>query len=219
MTFLTLGHRPSARVGMPSVRLSVVPRMIRVTRGIQWGLSSLAIGAGLFTGWMWWDRHALNEEADRYAAAAERTESFNRQFTAQLEQERLTLSAQQMADIREEVVFINQLAEKRRFSWTQLLHDLEEALPAGTSIGKIQRDVKQGTITIDGRATGMTALNALMSTLQSRTPFRLPVLHHHQSADSHRADGGEEREAAGVEFSLTVQYGGPSAKAQADDVS
>lgn len=219
MTFPTLGHRPSARVEMPSVRLSVVPRMIRVTRGIQWGLSSLAIGAGLFTGWMWWDIHALDEEAERYAVAVERTESFNRQFTAQLEQERLTLSAQQMAEIKEEVLFINQLAEKRGFSWTQLLHDLEEALPAGTAIGKIQRDVKQATITIDGRATGITALNTLMSTLQSRSPFRLPVLHHHKFADSHRADGGGERDTAGVEFSLTVQYRGLSGKAQVDDVS
>lgn len=219
MTFPTLGHRSSARVGIPSVRLLVVPRMIHVTRGIQWGLSSLAIGAVLFTGWMWWDIHALGEEADRYAAVAERTESFNRQFTAQLEQERLTLSAQQMAETKEAVLFINHLAEKRRFSWTQLLHDLEEALPAGLSIGKIQRDVKTSTITIDGRATGIAALTTLMSTLQSHSAFRMPVLHHHTFADSHRADGGEEREATGVEFSLTVQYGGLSDKSQTDDVS
>ena len=219
MMFPPLGHRPSAQVGMPSVQLSFVPRVIRVIRGIQWGLSSLAIGAGLLTGWMWWNIQALEEDRARYAVAAERTDSFNRQFAAQLEQEGLTLSAQQMADIKDEVLFVNQLAMKRGFSWTQLLHDLEEALPAGTSIGKIQRDVKQGTITIDGRATGMTALNMLMSTMQSRSAFRRPVLHHHTFADRHRTDGGGEREAAGVEFSLTVQYGGPSAKAQADDVS
>lgn len=219
MMFPTLGPRPSAPVGMSSVRLSIVPRMVRVARGIQWGFVSLTIGAGLLTGWMWWDIHALDEDAARYATAAERTESFNRQFTTQLEQERLTLSAQQITTIQDELRFVNQLAEKRGFSWTQLLHDLEEALPAGTSIGKIQRDVKHATITIDGRATGMTALNALMSTLQSRAPFRLPVLHHHQFADSHRADGGGEREAAGVEFSLTVQYGGLSDKSQADDAS
>lgn len=219
MTFPTVGARSSAQVGIPSVRLSVVPRVVRVARGIQWGLLSLTIGAGLFTGWMWWDRQALNEEADRYASAVERTESFNRQFTAQLEQGRLRLSAQQMAEIKDEVLFINQLAEKRRFSWTQLLHDLEEALPTGISIVKIQRDVKQATITIDGRATGMTALNTLMFTLQSRVPFRLPVLHHHKFADSHRSDGGVEGEAAGVEFSLTVQYGGLPEKAHHDDVS
>ena len=219
MILPAVGFRASAPVEMSPVRLSVVPRMVRVARGIQWGLLSLTIGGGLFTGWMWWDRHALNEEADRYTAAAERTDSINRQFTAQLEQERLTLSAQQMADIREEVVSINQLAEKRGFSWTQLLHDLEEALPAGTSIGKIQRDVKQTTIRIDGRATSMTALNTLMSTLQSHSAFRQPVLHHHKFADSHRADGGEEPERGGIEFSLTVQYGGLSDKSQADDAS
>lgn len=219
MTFPTVGPRPSTPVGMSSVRLSIVPRMVRVARGIQWGFVSLTIGAGLFTGWMWWDRHALNEEADRYAAAAERTESFNRQFTAQLEQERLTLSAQQMADIREEVVFINQLAEKRRFSWTQLLHDLEEALPAGTSIGKIQRDVKHATITLDGRATGMGALNTLMSALQSRAHFRAPLLHHHTFVGAEHPNGSGERESPGVEFSLTVHYRDRSEQVPADDAS
>lgn len=219
MTFPKFGHGPVTRVGIPSIRISVVPRMVRITRRIQWGLASLAICAGLFTGWMWWEIHAREEDRARYSAAAERTEVFNGQLMAQLEQERPTLSAQKIAALQEELRFVNQLAEKRAFSWTQLLHDLEEALPAGTSIGKIQRDVKHATITIEGRATGMTALNTLMSTLQSRSPFRHPVLHHHHFIDADHSNGGGGREVAGVEFSVTVEYRGRSEKAPTDDIS
>ena len=52
---------------------------------------------------------------------------------------------------RKDVRFVNQLAEKRGFLWTQLLSDLEEAVPAGISIRTIHRDEKTSTITIDGQ--------------------------------------------------------------------
>lgn len=219
MTFPTLGQRPLVRTGIPSVRLTIVPRLIGVTRGIQWGLSILAIGAGLLTGWMWWNIQALDEEAARYATAAERTDAFNRRLTAQLSQEHLTLSAQQITAIQEELLFVNQLAGKREFSWTQLLHDLEETLPAGTSISKIQRDAKHATITLDGRATEMSALNTLMSALQSRAHFRAPVLHQHTFVSTEHPNGSGEREASGVEFSLTVQYQDHPEQVPTDDVS
>lgn len=219
MTESKPGTRLSPRVGIPSVQLAVVPQMVRVTRGIQWGLLSVAVCSGLLTGWMGWHIHALEEESVRYAAAADRTASLNRRFTAELEQERLTRSAQEITAIQQEVLFINQLAEKRGFSWTQLLHDLEEALPAGTSITTIQRDAQRSTITIGGRATGMTVLNTLMAALQSRPAFRLPVLHHHKEIDSHSTGGEGARDSTGVEFSVTVQYQGLAQKAQADDVS
>lgn len=218
MTFITRGPHPSVRSGIPSVSFSVAPSMIRIVRGMQWGLSCLVVCAGLFSGWMGWEMHRVGAEASRYAASAERTESFNHQLTAQLEQEQLTLSSEQIAEIQQDVLFVNQLAEKRRFSWTQLLHDLEEGFPAGTSIDKIQRDAKASTITVDGHAAGMGDLQALMTRLQTRPAFRQPVLHQHQLADSPHADGGGAR-AATVEFSLTVEYRGFPEKAAPDDHS
>lgn len=217
MTF-SFTKRPPARSGIPLAKLSVEPSVIRAMRGTQWGLSGLLICSGLLAGWMWSKKYAVDEEATRYTMAAERTDALNQQFKAQLEHDQLTFSPAQIAEIQQEVQFVNQLAEKRGFSWIQLLHDLEEALPAGTSIGKIQRDVKTSTIAIDGRATSMSALNTLMSTLQGRSSFRLPVLHHHTFIDSHHADGAGHG-GAGVEFSLTVQYGGIPEQAQADDNS
>lgn len=219
MNLSTVTPRPPVRSGIPPIPLSVAPSTIRVMRGVQWGLSGLLICAGLLAGWMWSQTRTVEEETTRYAVAAERTHGLNQQLTTQLERDQLTLSASQMAAVQHEVRFVNQLAEKRGFSWTQLLADLEEALPAGISVHKIHRDVKASTITIDGHATGMTTLQALMTTLQARQAFQQPVLHHHQLIDAPQTDGGGEREATGVEFSVTVQYRGIGEKGRKNAVS
>lgn len=219
MNFSTVRLRSPVRSGIPPIPLSVAPNTIRVMRGVQWGLSGLLICAGLLAGWMCSQKRTLEEETTRYAVAAERTHTLNQQLTAQLERDQLTLSASRMAAIQQEVRFVNQLAEKRGFSWTQLLADLEEALPAGISVHKIHRDVKASTITIDGHATGMTTLQVLMTTLQARQAFQQPVLHHHQLIDAQQTERGGEREATGVEFSVTVQYRGIGEKGRKNAVS
>ena len=213
MTFPSLFSRPATRSGIPSVHLSVAPVAIHVVRLVQWVLSGIIVIACALSGWWWWDSRTLEDEAARYAFAATRTEDLNRQFTAQMQREQLTLTSQQMATIKQDVAFINQLADQRAFSWTQLLSDLEAALPPATSIGMIQLDMKDATVTFDGLAARMQDLNALIANLQTRAAFSHPVLHHHkivevQKAHNRQDSGGAvERPApVGVEFSLTVVY-------------
>ncbi len=209
------GHRDSAQL-IPSQLFSLVSRHMRVAQRIQWGLVFFCMGAGLLAGWMGWESRLIEEEVSRYATATGRTELLNQQVTAQLEQGRLTLSAEQLTDIQQEVRFVNQLAQKRRFSWTQLLHDLEETCPPGIAIGKIQRDAHAATMMISGHAASMGELQALMSQLQTRSAFRRPVLHHHQLADSSSPEGAAERDGGRVEFSVTVEYHGISDRGQTD---
>jgi Tfp pilus assembly protein PilN len=194
------------------VHLSLAPRTVCLVRWIQWTLTGMILCASGLSGWWWWESRSLADEAARYAAAAMRTEELNRQFAAAMRAEQLTLTPQQIAGIKQEVAFINQLADKRSFSWTQLLSDLEEALPPGTSIGKIQLDMKESLVTFDGLAARMQDLNALMASLQSHRSFSRPVLHHHKIMEADKVQGrqaGEdnpERAPAGVEYALTVHY-------------
>ncbi len=204
---------PAALAGIPSVRLSVAPSAVRVVRLAQWALCGIMVIACTLSGWWWWDSRGLEEEAAHYALAATRTEELNRQFTAQMQRDQLTLLPQQIAAIRQDVAFINQLAVKRSFSWTQLLSDLEEALPPATSIGKIQLNMKESLVTFEGLAVRMQDVNALIASLQTHPAFSVPVLHHHklveaQKAHDRQVDGeaGERSAPVGVEFSLTVMY-------------
>ena len=213
MPFPSLFSRPTTLSGIPSVDLSVAPSAIRVVRLVQWILSGIMVMACVLSGWWWWDSRTSEDAAARYVLSATRTEAWNRQFTAQMQREQLTLTLQQMATIKHDVAFINQLADQRAFSWTQLLSDLEEALPPATSIGKIQLDMKDSTVTFDGLAARMQDLNALIASLQTHPAFSHPVLHHHTMVDAQKAqnrqDGGgavESPAPVGVEFSLTVVY-------------
>ncbi|MFO0699942.1 MAG: PilN domain-containing protein [Nitrospira sp.] len=217
--FLSTTFRSSPREGIPSMQLSVAPRHIHVLRGLQWGLSGLFLGSSLLTAVMWVKTQEVHEDATRYTEAAERTNALNRAFTAQLERDQLTLSAAQISRIRQEVRVVNQLAEKRDFSWTQLLVDLEEGVPSGISISRIQRDEHMSTITIIGQATGMETLKTLMSTLRSSPGFHEPVLHRHDLSDSSRHEGEGEHETAGVAFSVTVHYRGMVGKGGRHEVS
>jgi len=205
-------RRPTDLPTLPSVHLSVAPNIIRVVRWIQWTLAGIILCASGISSWWWWETSGLEEEAARYAVAAARTGEWNRQTSAQMRAEQLTLTAQQIDAIKQDVAFINHLADKRAFSWTQLLSDLEEALPPGTSIGKIQLDMKESNVTFDGLAASMQHLNGLMASFQSRPAFSHPILHHHKIVEAEKPSGrhdveeGLESAPARVEYSLTVQY-------------
>jgi hypothetical protein len=166
----------------------------------------------IVSGWWWWTSASLEGEADRLRLAAERTQTLNRQFAAQMQRERLTLSSAEIASIKQEVAYLNQLAEKRAFSWTQLLSDLEEALPPATSIKRINVDMKDSAVKFDGQAARMQDLTALMASLQARPAFSRPVLHQHRVIDAPKGSGKREDNGAGepvaigVDYSITVTY-------------
>lgn len=211
-----LFSRPATQAGIPAVHLSVAPPAIRVVRWTQWTLAGSILCACGLSGWWWCESRTLADEAARYASAAARTEELNRQFAAAMRAERLTLTPQEIAAIKQEVTFINQLAGKRAFSWTQLLSDLEDALPPGTAIGRIQLDMKESLVAFDGFAARMQDVNALMASLQSHPAFHRPVLHHHKIIEAetirgrHETAGRMDRAPAGVEYSLTVRYRSPA---------
>ncbi|MEQ1793150.1 MAG: PilN domain-containing protein [Nitrospira sp.] len=213
MTSPTVFSRRAVGPAIPPIRLSVAPETIRLIRLLQWALLGITGLAWALAGWWGWTSQAVEAEAVRYALAANRTEELNRQFTAQMRRDQLTLTPQQIAAIKHDVVFINQLADKRAFSWTQLLSDLEEAVPPGTSIGKIQLDMKDSSVRFDGLARHMHDVNALMANLQTRPAFSHPVLHHHTlitAEPSHTRPRDEDAAdvplPVGVEFALTVIY-------------
>jgi Tfp pilus assembly protein PilN len=188
-----------------SLHLSLAPVMIQAVRVLQWVLCSMIVAAWGVSVWWWWTSQTLEEEAARYAVAAGRTEDLNRQFTAQMTKDQLTFSPQQMTVIKHEVAYINQLADKRAFSWTQLLSDLEKTLPPSVAIGKIQVDMKDSTVTFDGLAARMQDLNALMARLQTGPSFSRPLLHHHKHIESQK-NSAPDPAPGGIEFSLTVIY-------------
>jgi len=186
---------------------------VSTLRTLQWSLIALTVlSAGLIS-WWWQESQGVDAIAERYETAAVRTETLNRQFEAQLTREGLTLPGNQIAMVQGKIAFANLLSEKRAFSWTRLLSDLEETVPANVSIGSVKLDFQQSNIVVDGMARNLQDVNVFVQALQTHRAFQKAVLAKHEihkgrdgAALTIPIEGGVDAPRHGIEFTLAVDY-------------
>lgn len=190
---------------------------IGMVRWIQRSLMLWVIATLGLAGWWVWDSQTLVETAGQYEQASRRSEAGNRAIKQKMDAEGLSRSAEQLELLRADVAFANQLAEKRRFSWTRLLSDLEEAVPGQVSITSIKPKFDESIVVLEGVAEHLHDLDRFVQQLQHHRAFRQAVLGKHEmrgdvAASSH---GGPARAVSHVderpdprvvEYSLTVYY-------------
>ncbi len=177
---------------------------------VQWVQRALFLGSvAVFAvvGWWGWDSRAVEEEADRYEQSALRAERATKEFTERMRQDRLAFSQEQVATIREQVAFANQLSEKRGFSWTTLLSDLESTLPPHVALATIKLNFQDSAIVLEGTAVRLQDINRFVTQLHAHPAFRQAVLDRHET----RRERAEEQAAGDVpiEFALSVRYHPP----------
>lgn len=97
--------------------------------------------------------------------------------------------------LAEEVAFVNNLLERRSFSWTRFLSDLEAAVPSSISITRIQPEPGQGKVAIDGVALSLKALTDLIVKLEESPAF-----------DEVFLAGQRARKDDFIDFSLKMSY-------------
>ncbi|MCX5723975.1 MAG: PilN domain-containing protein [Nitrospirae bacterium] len=212
--------RPGSRRGsrtaipaVPSLRLALAPPVVSTLRTVQWSLIGLTVLSLGLAGWWWQEIHDDDAMAERYEFATARTETLNRQFAAQLTREGLTLPGDQIAMLQGKVVFANLLADKRAFSWTRLLSDLEETVPAHLSIGSVKLDFQQSKVIVEGLARNLQDVNAFVRTLQAHPAFQKALLSKHEvrrgrdgGSVAMPVEGETDTPSHGVEFTLAVEY-------------
>ena len=201
---------------VPSLRLAIVPPMVWPLRALQWSLIGLTVLSVGLIGWWWQESRDLDATAERYEVASARTGTLNRQFEAQLAREGLTLLDGQIALVKGKIAFANLLSDKRAFSWTRLLSELEETVPANVSIGSVRLDFSQSNIAVNGVAKSLQDVNVFIQTLQTHRAFQKAVLANHAvrkgrdgGAITTLSEGGMDIPGPGiVEFTLAVGYRG-----------
>ncbi len=90
---------------------------------------------------------------------------------------------------------MSSLLQSRRFSWTELLTDVEKVFPTGVALKKIEY-AKDGALTLDGAAQSPESLRNLMVGLERSANFRDAYLKH-QSVDK-----------GSISFNVVVFYKG-----------
>jgi Tfp pilus assembly protein PilN len=198
---------------MPHLAMAVTAPTIHVVRLLQWMLTSVILCTFALSLW-WWDQSArINETALQVEHAAERVNEANQHAKQTLIHAGLTLSAQQLTTIKRNVAFVNQLADKRAFSWARLLGDLEKAVPPRVAVQAVRLNFQDSTVSLSGVARTLHDINLFIEGLQRHPSFRNAALSDHHDVHqpgSVRIGGGpagnETETGTGIVFQMTVLY-------------
>lgn len=197
----------------PHFSPAVAGRGMSLGRRLQAGILGITVVAFGLSWWWWGETRAFEDQADRLTAATVRTESLMAQLKAQMTRDGLMMSADEMGRIRTDVGFLNQLAEKRAFSWVQLLSDLEATVPLPIAISSVKVNFQESTVALNGVAQDLSSLNMFVMNLQKHEAFRKAGLVNHRVHEDDAAQGGrpqrgtrEGHAESEIQFTLTAQY-------------
>lgn len=193
--------------------------IIAVVRLVQWVLAIIAITILGFTVSFIQESRSLNEQSKYYEHALARQHRITQLLEEDMARAGLTLTDEQINTVRKEVAFANQLTEKRDFSWTEMLHNLEEGMPSHVSINSVHLNFQDSTIRLQGSVRTMQDLDALVTKLNETGTFsRVGLTEHNihtnvgltrRSQDAISADQANQRSTDIVDFTLTVTYHQP----------
>ncbi|HMW88347.1 MAG: PilN domain-containing protein [Nitrospira sp.] len=204
---------PRAVSPVPHIAFSVTPTAITILRVMQW-MAVVLCCVSLAVALTWWnDSVVMEETATHLDGVVRRLNQANTNRAERMTRERLTLSADQIAAITRDVRFVNQLAEKRAFSWSRLLADLESTLPPHMALRTVQLNFQDSTVALHGSAASLQDIRTFMTNLEHHTAFRHAALASHrlehqerQPSQASMAVPDTMQSARGVDFQLTVGY-------------
>lgn len=196
---------------LPRLSLSVMTPGWNGLRAAQIGLWLLLVAAVAFSLWIGADSLALQDEALRHEQAAERLRTDTKTFLAKAREAGFTLTEERAKLLPRDVAFANQLLEKRAFSWTRFLSDLESTVPTRASISSVSLSFSGTTITVSGTALTLKDVTGFVEDLERHPAFEKVVLteHHTEELRPKDAKGSHGALAPGtpvVLFTLTVTY-------------
>lgn len=186
---------------VPRVHMNLAAPGVTYLRWTQYGLHLLTVGTLALTASFWWLGSSLHQQIDVLEEQVSTVQTANEQLVAQAKTAGLDLSHQAIRDIPPQVTFVKQVRERVGFSWTQLLADLETAIPPAVTMNSVSLDEKNDTILLLGSATSLPDLNRLIHQLDKHTAFQNVMLSQH--ANKNNKDG---QEGSHIVFSLKVSY-------------
>lgn len=153
------------------------------------------IGLLLSIGWNIWQGVMIYQESQIIATELERVRQLDHMVMDQAKNEGIDLSEGALRRLSSEVDLANQLLEKRTFSWTRFLTELEQAIPPSLALTSIRLDQAGKIVQLTGTATNLEEVTAFTVGLENHATFKNPVLAQHRVGSSGL-----------VEFDVTVQY-------------
>lgn len=152
--------------------------------------------------WLWKEARAVQDHIEELETAIVQTHNGYRTFRRQMEREGFDVSPARLQALRREVTFANQVIQRQRFSWTQLLDDLERTTPHQISMESIV--LHKESLALSGAALTLQDLTAFVDQLKAHPAFRHVEISSHKS--QHRSKKIQTGPATFTAFNLTVSY-------------
>ncbi|MDR4477154.1 MAG: PilN domain-containing protein [Nitrospira sp.] len=191
---LALRVGPSAaRSGLFTINLSSRYRWYlapaRLVIMLLAGAIALAMLWDMSQAWLVW------QEVQSMETALKQVQERDRELLKEAQREGLDLSDAALQLLPKEIEFANHVIEKRSFSWTRFLTELERAIPQRIAVNSIRLDPANATIMLTGSARALEDVTTLTVTFQDHPQFKDPVLGQHRVMTNGL-----------VEFDLTLRY-------------
>ncbi len=187
---------------LPRLHLSLTAPGVAGLKRLQATLALVSALLLLTNVWLWKTARDIEDQIAEMETAVVQTHKAYRKFRRQSETEGFDVSPARLQTLRQEVAFANQVIQRQRFSWTQLLDDLERTTPNQISMKSIV--VNKASLALSGTALTLQELTAFVDRLKTHPAF------HHVEISSHKSQARSKRLQTGpatlIAFNLTVSY-------------
>jgi Tfp pilus assembly protein PilN len=167
----------------------------------QFGLKLLTFGGLAVTISFLWVGLTLHKKIDTLADQTYTIITHTRQVVDQGKTTGIDLSDQAIQKIPQHISFVKQVRERVGFSWTQLLTDLESAVPKSLMMRTVSLDEKTNTVLLNGSAQSLQDLTRLIHQLEKHQAFHDVILTQHAKKKKQST-----KNQSFVVFSMKVSY-------------
>jgi len=178
--------------------INLASENVAVSKRMRLAMQVLSVVAALLLVWTVLTGVFLQRQLGQERLRAAQSVEQQRAVEARLRQNGLVLTPEVRNNLIAQVQVANEVNGRRRFQWSQLFRDMEEAMPWGVALTGIQPQPAASTIVLRGAAlteAQLTGATGLLRGLEASKRF-----HHVELVDQKaQADGT-------VGFTLNVQY-------------
>lgn len=167
----------------------------------QLGLKAITVGSLTLTMTFWWIGTNLHQKIDSLEDQAQTIMTQTNQVVVQAKNTGNDLTVQAIQKIPQQISFVKQVRERVGFSWTQLLNDLESAVPGNLMMSAVSLDEKTNTVRLNGSTQSLKQLTRLIHQLENHQAFHDVILTQHVKKKNQKTTSQPF-----IVFSLTVSY-------------
>jgi Tfp pilus assembly protein PilN len=167
----------------------------------QFGLKLLTVGGLAVTVSFLWASTTLHKKIDDLENQTYMIVKQTGQVVAKANAKGMDLSNSAIQKIPQHISFVKHVRERVGFSWTQLLTDLESAVPGSLMMRAVSLDEKTNTVLLNGSTQSLQDLNRLIHQLEKHQAFHDVILTQH--AKKKKQDTTKK---SLVVFSMKVSY-------------